>query len=79
MVTSKETTTINVEYVDYFSGASGQSHPFSRKMYFNYNGKELVLFAPTVTKFFVKMEKGKVYTITFYNNSRVIESYKLTE
>lgn len=72
----QETTTIIAEYVDYING---NSDPGTTKMYFKTSNQTWTLFGATHSRIVAKMEKGKIYEIEYFNNSKLIKTYRLIE
>lgn len=73
-LTKQETTIITAEYVNY---QPSNTRPGTRKLFFQTADGRISLLIPTVTRAVSELEPGKIYEIEFFNNCRVIKSYKL--
>ena len=67
-----ETTVVVAEY----NGFEQNSKVGTRKVRFVENGKVLELFVPGYARDVAKLQDGQTYEIEYFNNSKVIKSYK---
>ncbi len=70
-----KTTSIIAEYV----GFQRNSKVGTRKVIFNEAGRLYELFVPGYAKDIGQLQEGKTYQIEYYNNSKLVKSYKLIE
>ena len=75
-VLTKETTEIIAEYEGYV--LTGHT-PGAIIIKFKKNQKSYELSSPRVMKIHVKLEEGKTYKITYFNNTKIIKEYVLIE
>ena len=75
-VLTKETTEIIAEYEGYV--LTGHT-PGAIIIKFKKNQKSYELSSPRVMKIHVKLEEGKTYKITYFNNTKIIKEYELIE
>ncbi|MBP3576090.1 MAG: hypothetical protein J6J55_06290 [Paludibacteraceae bacterium] len=71
-----ETTVVVAEYVDFQSSSTRIG---ARKVFFIENGRQFELFVPALGRYAAKLQEGTVYEIEYFNNSKLIKSYKLIE
>ena len=73
-VIEQKTTIVIADYVRYEPAAKG-----SQRLYFISNSGEFSLEAPRVTRPVANLKEGKTYEIEYYNNTKIIKSYRLIE
>ena len=70
-----DTTEIIVEYI----GDVPPPHAGTVRLCFDDGSERIELLAPRMAKYPVKMERGKIYRIEYFDNSKVMKSYTLIE
>ena len=75
-IVGQKTTVVTAEYIDY---QDGNTAPCTLKVFFMINNRQIELIVPTFTRDVAKLEPGEIYEIEYFNNSKVIKSYKLVE
>ena len=75
-VVKQETTQFTAVYVEY---QKGSVDPGAWRLIFESENERYKVISPIITKIHVKMEKGKIYQIEYFNNTKIIKSYKLIE
>ena len=70
-----ETTVVVAEY----NGFEHISMVGTRKVRFTENNSVLELFVPGYSQDVAKLQEGKTYEIEYFNNSKLIKSYRLIE
>ena len=74
-IAEDKTTVVVAEY----RGFEHNSKVGTRKVRFTENGIIFDLFVPGYGRDVAKLQEGQVYEIEYYNNSKIIKSYKLIE
>ena len=70
-----KTTVVIAEY----DGFHKNSKIGTRKVFFIENNRRFELFVPGYAQVVGKLEDGKIYQIEYFNNSKLIKSYRLIE
>lgn len=71
-LTENETTIVVAEY----KGFEHNSKVGTRKVQFIQDGRMLELFVPAYARDVAKLQEGQTYEIEYFNNSKLIKSYK---
>lgn len=75
-VFEKNTTTVTAEYVEF---QASNTLPCTRKAFFKSETGQFFVYVPIFTRDIAKMEVGKTYEITYFNNSHIIKEFRLIE